>query len=178
VSAGARIARTDLLAAALLCVIAAADVLVAALDPPVGLLLGVLDEPAHLATTGLVLLALPHVSRPFAGAALVASVAIDIDHLPLELGSDFLTAGTTRPYTHSLLGAVVIAVLVLAATRRRPIAAGVLVGLLAHFLRDLATGNGVALAWPLTDGSARFPYVVYFAIVTLLALRAALSLRR
>ena len=50
---------------------------------------GPLDEVAHLATAALGLLALAcliDVPRRFYVAALVASVAIDLDHVPLYLG--------------------------------------------------------------------------------------------
>ncbi len=59
---------------------------------------GPLDETAHLLTTLLVLWALgPGLSRRFVVPALIASVAIDVDHVPAELGADWLTAGTPRP---------------------------------------------------------------------------------
>lgn len=159
---------------ALLAVVVLADALIAATDPRVGPLLGALDEPAHLATAGLVLLNLPPQGRAFVVAALVASVAIDLDHLPLELGSSVLTEGTPRPYTHSLVGVAAIAALTLALTRRGPVAAGVLTGLLAHLMRDVATGSGVSLAWPLTAAAAGAPYALYLAalaVLTALALR-------
>jgi hypothetical protein len=57
-----------------------------------------LDEPAHLLTALLVLWALgPRVCERFLVPALVASVAIDIDHIPSEFGVTWLTAGTPRP---------------------------------------------------------------------------------
>jgi inner membrane protein len=113
---------------------------------------GPLDEVAHLLTTLLLLWALGRVPRPTMLAALVASVAIDLDHVPGRLGSDWLTAGTPRPFTHSL---VTIAVVLGAAAiwrRRRALLAGVALGLAAHFFRDVtAEGGGVALLWPWSD---------------------------
>lgn len=159
---------------ALLGVVLVSDALIDALDPPVGPGLAALDEPAHLATAALVLLNLGSRSRVFAISLLVASVAIDIDHLPGELGSSILTAGTTRPYTHSLLGAVAIAAVAYLISRRREVAAGVGVGLLAHLVRDVATGGGVALLWPFSDAGAQVPHGIYVVFVTALAVRASL----
>ena len=67
-----------------------------------------MDEPAHLATGLVFVLALLTLARSrraplsFLAAAVVASVAIDLDHLPGLLGWHGLTQGTPRPYTHSL----------------------------------------------------------------------------
>src|SRR4051812_34502260 len=74
------------------------------------LVLGLLDEPAHLATTLIVLVAAAvaldrGVRGPglwFAIGAVVAGNLIDVDHVPELLGSDALVHGTARPYPHSL----------------------------------------------------------------------------
>ena len=68
---------------------------------------GLLDEPAHLATALIILGALVRfrgsVPDPrFIATMLICSVAIDVDHLPAEFGSNALTNGTPRPYTHAL----------------------------------------------------------------------------
>ena len=71
---------------------------------------GPLDEVAHLATGALGLLALAcliDVPRRFYVAGLIASVAIDLDHVPLYLG--LLGDKNQRPVTHSLLTVLVIA---------------------------------------------------------------------
>ena len=72
---------------------------------PFGLLSsGPLDEAAHLATGALGLLVLAcliDVPRRFYVAGLIASVAIDLDHIPLYLG--LLGDKNQRPVTHSLL---------------------------------------------------------------------------
>lgn len=61
---------------------------------------GPLDETAHFLTMLLVLWALgKRVPGRLWLPALIASVAIDADHIPDRLGFDFLTAGTPRPYT-------------------------------------------------------------------------------
>ena len=167
---------------ALVAAVATLDLLIHVVAPSASgtesLGLAALDDPAHLATAALVLLCLPASTRGFAIAFLVASVAIDLDHLPKELGSDFLTAGTARPYTHSLVGAVLLALVAFVASRRRDVAAGAGLGILAHLVRDVATGPGVPLAWPLSDGSARVPYVSYLTLVIVLGACAAITARR
>ena len=162
---------------ALLAAIAALDALTHVLDPathgPGALLLGALDEPAHLATAAIVLLALRPRSFAFVVAALATSVAIDLDHLPQLLGSDYLTEDAPRPYPHSLAGAAALTLVALVLSRRRAVAAGVGAGVLLHLFRDTATGSGVALAWPFSLGVASIPWPVYFAALALLAVLAA-----
>ena len=77
---------------------------------------GALDEPAHLATGALGLLALScfiDAPRRFYVAGLIASVAIDLDHVPMYLG---VGNPSQRPVTHSL--ATVVVVVVAAAASR------------------------------------------------------------
>ena len=140
----------------------------------------VVDEPAHLATCALALAALLAVRRgpaspKFLLAALFASVVIDFDHLPGLVGWGVFTAGTPRPYSHSLL---TIAALLLAAAlcgrRPRPILLGAGFGVAAHLLRDLATGPGVPLWLPFSTDPVRIAYAVYAG---LLLLGAAIALR-
>src|SRR6266480_3929782 len=89
---------------------------------PFGLLsTGLLDEVAHLATAALglmVLACLVDAPRRFYVAALVASVAIDIDHIPLYLG---LGDPAQRPVTHSLSTVAVFAVGGAASRRHRAV---------------------------------------------------------
>lgn len=127
-----------------------------------------IDEPAHLMTCALVLialLALTGASLPwrFVAAALTASMAIDLDHIPGYLGSHLLTGSMPRPYTHSLLLVGVLAALGAAAKRRhlRQVLFGVAFGVAAHLLRDLATGPGVAFLWPAVIAPIKIPYVLY-----------------
>ena len=129
---------------------------------------GLVDEPAHLATCIVALLAIAAVAgtRPsigFVGAALIASVAIDFDHLPGYLGSHFMTGSLARPYTHSLLTVAVLLALGIALKQRdrRQVALGVAFGVSAHLLRDLATGPGVSLLWPFSGIAVTIPYAVY-----------------
>ena len=135
---------------------------------------GLVDEPAHLATALLLLVAVSATTgwRPgpaFVIAAVVAAMAIDLDHVPHHFGWDGLTAGTPRPYTHSLITAVLLLVAgELMEGRRRKIAFGAAFGVSAHLFRDLATGPGVALLWPASRTAVQMPYVA-FAVGLLLA---------
>jgi inner membrane protein len=127
------------------------------------LLIGVFDEPAHLATGVLVLLNLPPQSRRAAAALLAGSLAIDVDHLPLALAEEQPTGEDSRPLTHTLLVPVL-----LAAVGQRELALGVC----AHYARDLVSGPGVPLLWPLTRRELSLPYPIYALAAILLALRA------
>ena len=127
-----------------------------------------LDETAHLMTTLLILWALgPRIcKRRFMVPALIASVAIDADHIPGQLGATWLTAGTPRPYTHSLLMIVVVLAIAALWRARRDVVLGVAIGLALHFFRDLAEGGaGVSLLWPVSYHSFQYPHGVYVAIM-------------
>lgn len=127
-----------------------------------------LDEPAHFLTALLLLQALPARSRRrIAIPALIASVAIDLDHVPQYLGYRFLTAGTPRPYTHSLLTFVVLLLIAVIARRHRDIFLGLGLGVALHLFRDLADGNskGVSLFWPLSDHAYSYPNPTYLALM-------------
>ena len=108
-------------------------------------------------------------------------MAIDLDHLPGLLGWHGLTQGTPRPYTHSLATPVaLIAVGALLGGRAKPIAFGAAFGVCAHLFRDLCTGPGLALAWPLSGAVVRLPYLAFAAglILTAVAIIAATARRR
>ena len=113
---------------------------------------GALDEASHLATGALGLLALScfiDAPRRFYVAGLIASVAIDLDHIPMYLG---LGNPYQRPVTHSLATVVVVVVAAVASRRHRAVLAGVAAGLLIHFARDIAEGPpGVRMLWPLSE---------------------------
>jgi len=136
---------------------------------------GFVDEPAHLATCAIALLALAAVAGsrvplPFVVAALVASVAIDLDHVPQFLGWDVLSAGAPRPYIHSACVAVALLLAAWASRgRRRSLLLGVAFGVGAHLLRDLATGPGLALAWPVSGFVVKAPYLAYVVVLGSLA---------
>lgn len=145
---------------------------------------GLLDEPAHFLTALLLLQALPAGRRrTLAVPALIASVAIDLDHVPQYLGYQFLTVGTPRPYTHSLTTLALLLALALAVRRQRTLFSGLALGVVLHFFRDLAEGNGgggVALLWPLSDHAYSYPHPIYLAVmagVTLAVLGRAIVSR-
>ena len=124
---------------------------------------GPLDEFAHLLTTVLVLWALGRSAcRRFLVPAAIASVAIDLDHVPGRLGAQFLAEGTPRPYTHSLLTIAVMLVAALLLRRRRDVFLAMALGLAIHFFRDLSEPrSGVALLWPWSERSFSFPHGLY-----------------
>lgn len=140
---------------------------------------GLLDEAAHLATGVLVVSALARGSRSLVAAVLASSVLIDLDHVPQYLGADWLTHGTVRPYPHCLLTLVVVAALAAPRSRLRPLALGALLGLAAHFFRDLAEPNsGIALLWPVSRETFSLPYAAYAALMLLLLVSALVSRQR
>jgi inner membrane protein len=173
-------------AIALVGAVAGVDLLWSVFEGSTGkLAYGLFDEPAHLATCALALLAAVAVAgaRPplrFAGAALIASVAIDVDHLPGYLGSHMLTGHLPRPYTHSFVLVGALAALGLALKRReqRQVALGVAFGVSAHLVRDLATGPGVPALWPLDASAVTLPYAAYIAALVGMAAAVAVSARR
>lgn len=134
-------------------------------------LAGALDESAHLATGVVTLGALgPVVDGRLARGLIGASVLLDLDHVPQYAGAGWLTAGTARPYPHSLL-ALIGAVTTFCLLRRRApqadatsTAEGVVIGLCAHFVRDLAAREpGMPLLWPIANRAFSIPRAVYVA---------------
>lgn len=153
---------------------------------------GLLDWPAHLATALVILGALIRVrgalpDQRFGWAMLACSVLIDLDHLPLEFGSDILTNGTPRPYTHALWTVIVLTLawattrfFMTRSARPRPataelILAGAASGVAAHFVRDIATAP-MSFWWPLTDMAVQVPYWLY--VLALAAIIAIGPIRR
>jgi inner membrane protein len=126
---------------------------------------GALDEPGHLLTAWLVLNAVPAARGRIWRWALLGAVLIDLDHVPLVLWGGPVTEFGGRPVTHSLATVAVLAAAALAAPRLRIPAGGLAVGVLLHLLRDLATGPGVPLLWPLRPENVLVPYWVYALLV-------------
>ena len=162
-------------------VIAVADGFARWDTPSIGLW-GMLDEPAHAATALIALAALGIAfERRIVIALLAGSVLIDADHIPRLLGSHFLTHGTPRPYTHSLLTVVVVlgvALLLRAPARRLLLVAWA--GLLIHFYRDFAEpgGPGISLLWPFSRHAYAFGYLWYGIPVGLMAVIAVVRRAR
>lgn len=132
-----------------LATIAAADYVLLRRNPP-WLVIGLLDEPAHLATA--VVLA-----RRWNTAFLAGSVLPDLDHIPLVLKHP--EPGDPRPNTHSLL-------VVAAAAALSPALAA---GMAAHLMRDLASGPGVPLFWPFREEHVKVPYAAYALLILMSA---------
>lgn len=138
---------------------------------------GLLDEPAHLATGALGLLALScfiDVPRRFYVAGMIASVAIDLDHVPLYFG--LLGNEDQRPVTHSLATVIVVAGAAVVWRRHRAVLAGVVTGLLIHFARDIAEGPpGVRMLWPIQDTAWTASFYWFLGmIITFTAVRLIL----
>jgi inner membrane protein len=131
---------------------------------------GPLDELAHLLTTLLFFWALGARARErFLVPALIASVAIDLDHIPGRLGVDWLTAGTPRPYTHSLLTIAIVLASAYVLRRRRDLLLGVAIGLAIHLWRDMGEGDsGVSLLWPISKHSFQYPHGAFVVVMVVL----------
>ena len=129
--------------------------------------MGLLDESAHLITAALVLGSAPRaVVRSVWPWVLIGAVAIDVDHLPLYAGVSGFRVEGGRPPSHSL--AVVLLLLAGAAipVLRTPLL-GLAGGVMLHIVRDMATGPGVPLLWPVISGNFLLPYPVYVALMVL-----------
>jgi inner membrane protein len=150
-------------------VIAGLDLLAASRDWHLAAI-GVLDEPAHLLTAALVLALLPRSFATRVGAwALAASMAIDLDHIPLyTFAPGFATEGG-RPPTHSLGTILVLLLAGLLVPRWRAAFVGIASGVGLHFLRDIGTGPGLSLGWPIVPENIRIPYYAYFAVMAVVA---------
>lgn len=142
--------------------------------------IALLDEPAHLLTAWLLLAASPWGRlRARVAWALVGAVAIDVDHVPLYLGSADVAAPGGRPWSHSLATIAVLAVpAVLTSGRLRTATVGLAAGVGLHLVRDLATGPGVPLLWPLLDTGVRVPYAAYLVVLVVAAAGAVARRRR
>ncbi len=157
--------------AAALAAVCSLDLLLAARSwstPVVGLL----DEPAHLLTAWLLLTAAGVRRRQVLVWALVGSVLIDVDHVPLYAGAEVTTGGGGRPVSHSLLTLFVLLALAAAWRFQRLRLAGLAAGVGLHLVRDVALGPGVPVLWPLLRESVRVPYALYLGLLVLAAVVA------
>jgi inner membrane protein len=140
---------------------------------------GVTDEPAHLLTALLILAAIRNAtgvapSRRVLVALLLGCVLIDLDHLPLYAGWSGV-ANDGRPFSHSLLTLLLLAGAAWLVPRaHRDVLLGAAVGVVLHLLRDLGTGPGVPLWWPLSTVDVRVPYAAYVGVVGIAAIVIAL----
>ena len=84
---------------------------------PRWIVVGLLDEPAHLATAGLVLVNLRPRSTEWAAGFMAGAALPDLDHIPLALSRIHPSVDDPRPVTHCLLA---VAPLFAAAHLARP----------------------------------------------------------
>jgi inner membrane protein len=131
--------------------------------------LGLLDETAHLVTACIALAAFAPARRQAWLWVLLGSVGIDIDHVPVFLFGVPVAEPGGRPVTHSLLTAAVFLILAAAVPKWRTATACLAAGVLIHLTRDLVTGPGVPLWWPLPPDSVLLPYWLYILLLTVLA---------
>jgi membrane-bound metal-dependent hydrolase YbcI (DUF457 family) len=105
----------------------------------------------------------------FRRAALLGSVAIDLDHAPdLLLGWDGLMGDSPRPYPHSLPTLGLLSVLARAgrSEQQRDLSAGAAFGVSIHLLRDLTDGSdGVPLLWPISGRGIRLSRHLQWALL-------------
>jgi membrane-bound metal-dependent hydrolase YbcI (DUF457 family) len=120
--------------------------------------IGVLDETAHLALGALLAAGRePALAR----GILAASVLVDLDHAPSELGQEWLRPQARgRPYPHTAF--TVLAAAAVAAVTGRALWRGVTLGLALHFARDATDAeSGVRLLWPLSAHEFYAPPAMY-----------------
>lgn len=161
------------LALASLSAVATADWTIQRRRPP-WILVGLLDEPAHLATAALVRINLPPRSEEWSAGFAAGALLPDLDHVPLALSRVHPDIDDPRPVTHCMLALAPPALLALVTRgRAREYALGAAAGGLAHFARDLAVGTGLPLLRPLDRRSLKLPYPLYAASLVALAVRAA-----
>lgn len=155
-----------------------------------------IDVPLH-AVTALILLGaitrwLGRAPQPwFCWGMLTGSVVIDVDHLPEEFGIQTLSTGAPRPYTHALWVVLLLGGVALMATRRARAAgraspatgadsvspaaviagtaAGAMLGVVTHLVRDAATAP-IPLWWPVSGATVQIPYLAYLVPLLLLAI--------
>jgi inner membrane protein len=137
------------------------------------LLGGLFDEPAHLATAVLVHANLSNADSAWATALAVGSVAPDADHVPLIPVRHKLGKDDPRPALHTLLTpAAVAAAACFTRARAREALGGLAAGICVHFVRDVASGTGLAVIQPLARWRIKLPRRSYQAGMAFLAWRA------
>jgi inner membrane protein len=139
-----------------------------------------LDWTDHLLTTLFIAWAVkPLVHERQLLPAIIASVVIDADHIPGELGSPILTGANARPYTHSLTTVVVLLIVAGACPKWRGWASGAALGVASHLWRDLAEPqtSSVSLFWPVSDHGVSTPAAFYLGSIALFAVIALVRSR-
>ena len=138
-------------------------------------LVGAFDEIGHLATAWVLLVALlPDTYRSLVPWALLGAVLIDVDHIPLYLWDVAATHPEGRPITHSLTFVLVLLALSRLHGRLRTPLSGLALGVVLHLVRDVVTGPGAPLFWPITGTTVLAPYSLYVGLLCLAAAWAVL----
>ena len=86
---------------------------------------------------------------------------IDIDHVPLYItipGLPDIAVDDGRPFTHSLSTVAALGALAAAWRFRRASLAAAASGVGLHFVRDIATGQGLPVWWPFEHKNRMLPY--------------------
>jgi inner membrane protein len=155
-----------------LATILAADLALARVKMP-WLVGGAVDEPAHLATAVLVYANLPAAGPVWTAAFAAGSVAPDVDHVPVIPVRHKLRGDEPRPALHTLATPAVVAVAgAVSRARAREAVLGLAAGICVHFVRDVATGTGIAPLLPLSSRRLKLPVRPYEAAMAVLAWRA------
>ncbi|MEK4404371.1 MULTISPECIES: metal-dependent hydrolase [unclassified Sporosarcina] len=97
------------------------------------------------------------------GAGIIGALLPDICHSGSKIGRKFKLLSKLinmlfghRTFTHSLLFLVIIATLLNAFIPNEAVKAGLLAGMVSHYILDMATKNGIKLLFPLSM-TVRFP---------------------
>lgn len=115
------------------------------------------------------------------GAGVIGALLPDICHGGSKVGRTFPLVSKIintlfghRSFTHSLLFLILIATLLSLFVTNESVVAGILVGVVSHFVLDMATKNGIKLMFPLKL-TVRFPITTKTGGVVEYAVFAALS---
>jgi inner membrane protein len=141
--------------------------------------IGALDEVAHLATAAIVVFAvreLPWLRERKAHVCMVlaSTVLIDLDHVRPPSGSaSTLRGGRSRAHSMTTVLAALLGSTV-AGARRRGHAMAAAIGLAIHLGRDVATGHGLMLWWPLSKHDVKVHYG-YYAVACSAAMTSAVA---
>ncbi|WKA58047.1 metal-dependent hydrolase [Planococcus shenhongbingii] len=116
------------------------------------------------------------------GAGVIGAILPDICHGGSKIGRTFPmlskiinTLFGHRTFTHSLLFLILIGALLNAVSVNEAVTAGILVGMVSHYILDMATKNGIKLLFPLKI-TVRFPITTKTGSIAEYAVFAALSL--